>query len=245
VDTVLSQLAIYLAAAVIAVPLSQRFGFGSVLGYLAAGMAIGPLLGLVGTETEEIQHYAEYGVVLMLFLIGLEMQPKMLWEMRHRLIGLGGLQVACTLVLLAVLARLTGLPWNQAVAVGIILSLSSTAIVMQTLHEKKLERTEGGRASFAVLLFQDVAAIPLLAILPLLAIGATPPAGEELAHASEALEDVSPWMRAALGSLRAGVVMDNSEYRHQHEAVIGTFTRILMGLFCISVSKEDRSGREM
>ncbi len=290
-DAVLTQLATYLAAAVIAVPLSQRLGFGSVLGYLAAGMAIGPLLGLVSTDTEHIQEYAEYGVVLMLFLIGLEMQPKMLWEMRHRLVGLGGLQVSCTLVLLAVITRLIGLPWNQAIAVGIILSLSSTAIVMQTLNEKKLERTEGGRASFAVLLFQDVAAIPLLAILPLLAIGATPPAGEELPHAAKAIQEVSPFMRAglvvgagglvilfgrylthpiyvflgwarlpeihiagallmivgislmmsllglspALGSFLAGVVLANSEYRHQLEADIGPFKGILMGLFFITV----------
>ncbi len=290
-DTVLIQLAIYLAAAVVAVPISQRLGFGSVLGYLAAGMAIGPLLGLVGSESEHIQGYAEYGVVLMLFLIGLEIHPRMLWEMRHRLVGLGGLQVALTLALLAALARMAGLAWNQAVAVGIILSLSSTAIVMQTLHEKKLERTEGGRASFAVLLFQDVAAIPLLAVLPLLALGAVPPPGEELPHAAAALEAASPWMRAALvvgagglvmlagrylthpvyrflswarlpeiqiagallmivgvslmmsllglspalGSFLAGVVLANSEYRHQLEADLAPFKGILMGLFFITV----------
>jgi CPA2 family monovalent cation:H+ antiporter-2 len=196
VNVVLLQLAIYLAAAVVAVPISQRLGFGSVLGYLAAGMAIGPALGLVTAESEHVQEYAEYGVVLMLFLIGLELRPRMLWDLRHRLLGLGGLQVALTLALLAAIARAVGLPWNQAVAVGIILSLSSTAIVMQTLAEKKLMRTEGGRASFAVLLFQDVAAIPLLALLPLLALGAAP--SEEALPGAEALEHVSPWTRAAL-----------------------------------------------
>lgn len=195
-DTILIQLAIYLAAAVVAVPLSQRLGFGSVLGYLAAGVAIGPALGLVGTESEDIQHYAEYGVVLMLFLIGLEMRPRVLWDMRHRLVGLGGLQVAVTIVLLAGIARVIGLPWNQAVAIGITLSLSSTAIVMQTLAEKKLVATEGGRASLAVLLFQDAAAIPLLALMPLLALGALP--AEEALKGAEAIEDVSPWGRAAL-----------------------------------------------
>ena len=106
--TVLTQMAIYLAAAVVAVPLSQRLGFGSVLGYLAAGMAIGPALGLIGSETGHIQEYAEYGVVLMLFLVGLEMRPRMLWELRHRLLGLGGLQVALTLALLAGVVRAIG-----------------------------------------------------------------------------------------------------------------------------------------
>jgi CPA2 family monovalent cation:H+ antiporter-2 len=208
---VLIQLAIYLAAALIAVPISQRLGFGSVLGYLAAGMAIGPALGLVGSESEHVREYAEFGVVLMLFLIGLEMQPRMLWELRHRLVGLGGLQVVVTLVALALVARATGLPWNQAVAVGIILSLSSTAIVMQTLAEKKLTGTEGGRASFAVLLFQDVAALPLLAVLPLLALGGVPPEAEALPGA-EALEDVSPWVRAALVVGAVGVVILAGRY---------------------------------
>ena len=197
-NDILVMLAIYLAAAVVAVPISQRVGLGSVLGYLAAGLAIGPALGLVGGESAHIQHYAEYGVVLMLFLIGLEMQPRMLWEMRHRLVGLGGLQVALSLALLSCIAWLVGLRWNQALAVGIILSLSSTAIVMQTLAEKRLERTEGGRAAFAVLLFQDVAAIPLLAILPLLALGGLPPAAEETMHGAAALEHASPGTKAAL-----------------------------------------------
>ncbi len=200
---VLTQMAIYLAAAVVAVPLSQRLGFGSVLGYLAAGMAIGPALGLIGTENAHIQEYAEYGVVLMLFLVGLEMRPRMLWEMRHRLVGLGGLQVTLTIALLAGVSRAIGVPWNQAVAIGIILSLSSTAIVVQTLAEKKLAHTEGGRASFAVLLFQDVAAIPLLAVLPLLALGGAPP---EVKEGAEVLEHVSPWMLAAL-VIGAGTVV--------------------------------------
>jgi CPA2 family monovalent cation:H+ antiporter-2 len=204
--SVLLNLAIYLAAAVIAVPLSQRLGLGSVLGYLLAGMAISPALGLAGHELEQVQEIAEYGVVLMLFLIGLEMRPRMLWELRHRLVGLGGLQVGLTLALIAVIARLIGLPWNEAIAVGIILCLSSTAIVLQTLSEKKLVNTEGGRACFAVLLFQDVAAIPLLAILPLLTLGAagTPP--EEAIPAAEAVREASPWMRAAM-VLAAGAVV--------------------------------------
>lgn len=170
-DSVLLQLAIYLTAGVVAVPLSQRLGFGSVLGYLAAGLAIGPGLRLVGQEIEQVQEYAEYGVVLMLFLIGLEMHPRVLWELRHRLLGLGGMQVALTIPLIAAAGIAVGLPWNQALAAGMALALSSTAIVMQTLSEKRLATTEGGRASIAVLLFQDVAAVPLLALIPLLALG--------------------------------------------------------------------------
>ena len=278
---------IYLAAAVIAVPISQRLGFGSVLGYLAAGLAIGPVLGLVGSETEELQHYAEYGVVLMLFLIGLEMQPRTLWEMRTRMLGLGGLQVGVTLGAIALIGVGVGLPWNQALAVGIILCLSSTAIVMQTLNEKKLARSDGGRAAFAVLLFQDLAVIPLLALLPLLALGGAPAGAEE--HA--AMEGVAGWVRAlmvlgvvaavilggrfltrpmfrfigmarlpeiqtaaalllvvaisaalglldlspALGSFLAGVVLANSEYRHELESDIAPFKGLLMGLFFITV----------
>lgn len=198
-QTILLQMTVYLAAAVIAVPLSQRAGFGSVLGYLAAGVVIGPVLGLVGSETEDVQHYAEFGVVLMLFLIGLELRPAAMWEMRHRLLGLGGLQVGLTLGAITAVALALGLPWNQALAVGIVLSLSSTAIVMQTLNEKRLAGTEGGRASFSVLLFQDLAVIPLLAVLPLLALGGGGTAPEEgMQVEAEALEEVSGWIKALL-----------------------------------------------
>ncbi len=194
---ILLQMSIYLAAAVISVPIFARLGFGSVLGYLAAGLAIGPVLGLVGSETEDLQHFAEYGVVLMLFLIGLELRPKALWEMRRRLIGLGGLQVGVTLAVIMASAMALGLPWNQSLAVGIILCLSSTAIVMQTLSEKKLIRSEGGRAAFAVLLFQDLAVIPLMAIIPLLALGGAPVALE--AHgAPEAVAALTGWVKALM-----------------------------------------------
>ena len=295
---VLLHLAIYLAAAVIAVPISQRLGFGSVLGYLAAGLAIGPAMHLVGSEAEAVQEYAEYGIVLMLFLIGLEMRPRVIWELRHRLLGLGGLQVGLTIALVAGVARIVGLPWNQAAAIGIVLSLSSTAIVLQTLTEKRLMHTEGGRACFAVLLFQDVAAIPLLAVLPLLALGGAPlPA--EAQPTAEAVREASPWMRAALvvgagllvvlagrfltrpiyrflawarlpeiqvagalllivsisfgmellglspalGSFLAGVVLANSEYRHQLEADLAPFKGILLGLFFITVGQGFDLGR--
>ena len=159
---------IYLSAAVIAVPLAKRLGLGSVLGYLVAGVAIGPVLGLVGSETTEIQHVAEFGVVMMLFLVGLELEPRMLWNMRHRLLGLGGLQVAGTATAFYGAALLAGLDWRMALTVGLILSLSSTAIVLQTFSEKGLAPTQGGRTAFSVLLFQDIAVIPMLALIPLL-----------------------------------------------------------------------------
>ncbi len=166
----LFQASIYLAAAVIAVPIAARLGLGSVLGYLAAGILIGPVLGLVGSETKDLQHFAEFGVVMMLFLIGLELEPRALWDMRHRLLGLGGLQVVLSTAALMGIAMAYNQPWNVALAVGLTLALSSTAIVLQTLSEKNLMQTGGGRSVFSVLLTQDIAVIPILALLPLLAI---------------------------------------------------------------------------
>ncbi|WP_050603635.1 monovalent cation:proton antiporter-2 (CPA2) family protein [Ruegeria sp. 6PALISEP08] len=173
-DDFLYQASIYLAAAVIAVPLSARLGLGSVLGYLAAGIIIGPVLGLVGAETENLQHVAEFGVVMMLFLIGLELEPRALWDMRDKLLGLGGLQVLLSTAAIAAVAIYANHPWSVALAVGLTLSLSSTAIVLQTLSEKGLMQTNGGRATFSVLLTQDIAVIPILALLPLLALPALP-----------------------------------------------------------------------
>ena len=161
---------IYLCAAVIAVPLAKRLGLGSVLGYLIAGVVIGPITGLVGSETVTLQHFAEFGVVMMLFLVGLELEPQMLWAMRNRLLGLGGLQVGVTAALFAAGGLLLGLAWQVAVAIGLILSLSSTAIVLQTFSERGLSSTGGGRSAFSVLLFQDIAVIPMLALIPLLAL---------------------------------------------------------------------------
>ncbi|WP_170764427.1 monovalent cation:proton antiporter-2 (CPA2) family protein [Ruegeria lacuscaerulensis] len=173
-DDFLYQASIYLAAAVIAVPLSARLGLGSVLGYLAAGIIIGPVFGLVGAETESLQHVAEFGVVMMLFLIGLELEPRALWDMRDRLLGLGGLQVGLSTIAIACVAMYANHPWSVALAVGLTLSLSSTAIVLQTLSEKGLMQTNGGRSTFSVLLTQDIAVIPILALLPLLALPAMP-----------------------------------------------------------------------
>jgi len=165
------QAMIYLLAAVITVPLAKKTGLGSVPGYLLAGVIIGPyVLGWVGQESEKVMHFAEFGVVLMLFLIGLEMQPSLLWKTRHSIFGMGGMQVVTTTLVIAGAAWMMGLRPNQAAAMGLILSLSSTAIVLQTLSEKGLLKNSGGRSAISVLLFQDLAVIPILALLPLLAV---------------------------------------------------------------------------
>jgi len=166
---------VYLAAAVVSVPIAKRLGLGSVLGYLIAGIAIGPFgLALVGAEGQDVLHFAEFGVVLMLFLIGLELQPALLWKLRGPILGLGGLQVAITAAAIAGLAIALGLGWRPALAIGCALALSSTAIVLQTLAEKGLMRTDAGQSAFSVLLFQDISVIPMLALFPLLATGRAP-----------------------------------------------------------------------
>ena len=169
-ESFLFQATIYLGSAVIAVPVAKRLGLGSVLGYLIAGVLIGPVIGLVGTETQNLQHFAEFGVVMMLFVVGLELEPRALWDMRHRLIGLGGLQISLTALSVAAICVAIGQPLSVGLAIGLTFSLSSTAIVLQTLNEKGLMQTPGGRSCFSVLLSQDIAVIPMLALVPLLAI---------------------------------------------------------------------------
>ena len=159
----------FLVAGVLTVPLAARLGLGSVLGYLAAGIVIGPVLRLLGVDLAVIGEFGEFGMVMMLFLVGLELQISRLWSMRGRLIGLGGGQVGLTTLAIMGIAMALGQTWQTGLAAGLILSLSSTAIVLQTLTERGLSRSDGGEASFAVLLFQDIAAIPMLALLPLLA----------------------------------------------------------------------------
>ncbi|MFD2255382.1 monovalent cation:proton antiporter-2 (CPA2) family protein [Luteolibacter algae] len=167
---------IYLSAALVAILLGKRLGVGAVLGYLLVGVLIGPCsLGLISRQNQDVMHLAEFGVVMMLFIIGLELQPSMLWNMRRKILGLGGMQVVLTALVIAVGGSLLGLPWQAALACGLILSLSSTAIILQTLSERGLSQTEAGRSTFAVLLFQDIAVIPIIAALPLLA---TYPAAE-------------------------------------------------------------------
>ena len=279
---------IYLSAAVIAVPIAKRLGLGSVLGYLIAGIVIGPfVMGLVGEEGQDVMHFAEFGVVMMLFLIGLELQPALLWRMRSSILGLGGLQVLVTTLLVSIITLLfTSLAWKIALAIGLTLALSSTAIVLQTLNEKGLLKTEGGKNAFSVLLFQDIAVIPILAILPLLAMGDATSSDQHLwiDHFSIGVKTliiigiisgiiaagrylVSPIFRLiaktqlrelftaaalllvisiallmtqiglspALGTFLAGVVLAQSEYRHELETDVEPFKGLLLGLFFIAV----------
>ncbi|MET3663933.1 monovalent cation:proton antiporter-2 (CPA2) family protein [Caulobacter sp. 1776] len=172
-ENFLTQTLVYLGAAVVSVPIAKRLGLGSVLGYLIAGVVIGPFaLALVG-EQADVMKFAEFGVVILLFLIGLEVQPSMLWDMRKTIFGLGGAQVVGTALAIAAASLALGLPWQKALAVGLVLAMSSTAIVLQTLDEKGLRQGPVGRAAFGVLLLQDLAVIPMFALLPLLATGAT------------------------------------------------------------------------
>lgn len=145
---------IFLVAGVIAVPIASRLGLGSVLGYLIAGIVISPILGWLHVDVISIQHFAEFGVVMMLFLVGLELEPKLLWDMRAKLLGLGGLQVTGTAAAVMGIAMLLGQPWSISLAIGLVFALSSTAIVLQTLNEKGLMKSSGGQSSFSVLLFQ-------------------------------------------------------------------------------------------
>ncbi len=157
-------------AGVVMVPIASRLGLGSVLGYLIAGIAISPLLHWAGTDVVGLQHFSEFGVVMMLFLVGLEMSPRSLWDMRSRIFLLGGLQVFITIGIITLIVYLLDQPWSVGLAIGMVMALSSTAIVNQTLNEKGLLRSDGGQASFSVLLFQDIAVIPMLVLIPLLAL---------------------------------------------------------------------------
>lgn len=285
----LFQSLIYLAAAVVMVPISKKLGLGSVLGYLLAGIVIGPgFLGFVGSEGQDIMHFAEFGVVMLLFIIGLELEPQLFWRLRRSIIGLGGLQVIFTSIIAGGIVYFFGLDWKPSIALGMIISLSSTAIVLQTLNEKNLLRTDAGQSAFSVLLFQDIAVIPMLAFFPLLAAGgiskSTVPDGTFVyglpgwAHALVVFGSViaivlagrfliRPLFRIiaatrlremftatsllivvgiavfmsqvglspALGTFLAGVVLANSEYKHELESDIEPFKGLLLGLFFLAV----------
>ncbi|MDK9682963.1 monovalent cation:proton antiporter-2 (CPA2) family protein [Pseudoalteromonas shioyasakiensis] len=176
---------IFLIAGIIAVPIASKFGLGSVLGYLLAGIVIGPTLTFLNVDVIAIQHFAEFGVVMMLFIVGLELEPKALWSMRKQLIGLGGGQVVFSAAAFTGIGLAFGHAWQTALTIGLILSLSSTAIVLQTLSERGLLKSDGGQASFSVLLTQDIAVIPMLAFIPLLALPELAPAIADTTHASE------------------------------------------------------------
>jgi glutathione-regulated potassium-efflux system ancillary protein KefC len=280
---------IYLAAAMFAVPVAKRLGLGSVLGYLLAGILIGPfLLGLVGEQTD-VMHVAEFGVVMMLFLVGLELQPSRLWKLRHSILGLGGLQlVLTTLGIFGIGWYLFDLPWQSALAIGLMLALSSTAIVLQTLTEKGWIKQDAGQNAFSVLLFQDIAVIPILALLPLLVfsdisaqtashhnmiehlpiysqvlislgvIATIVLAGRYVSgplfryiaetHLREVFTIAALFLvvgiavimqkiglSPALGTFLAGVVLAESEFRHELEVDIEPFKGLLLGLFFITV----------
>ncbi|AMP02858.1 glutathione-regulated potassium-efflux system protein KefC [Collimonas pratensis] len=169
---------IYLAAAVAAVPIAKRFGLGAVLGYLLAGMAIGPWGLRLIDNVEDILHFSEFGVVLLLFMIGLELEPKRLWSLRRSIFGWGTAQVALVSLALFSAAVAVGVDWKTALIAALGMSLSSTAIALATINERKLNGTPAGRAGFAILLFQDIAAIPMIAIVPLLGVAVAHGSGE-------------------------------------------------------------------
>ena len=183
---------IYLLAAVTSVPVAKRLGLGSVLGYLIAGVLIGPhVLRLVGNSGNDVRHVAEFGVVMMLFLVGLELRPNILWKLRGPIVGTGGLQLLVTTIVFAGLSMLAGLPAGVGIAIGMIFSASATAISLQSLTERGQLPTRGGQTAFSVLLFQDLSVIPILAILPLLA--SQPQASTSSGPAESA---AGPWIRA-------------------------------------------------
>ena len=201
-----------LAAGVVAVPLASRFGLGSVLGYLLAGMALSPVLLGLRVDVDALQVFAEFGVVMMLFVVGLELEPRRLWDMRGKLLGLGGGQVLLTTAAITGISLIYGQAWQTALAIGMVLALSSTAIVVQTLNEKNLLRSEGGEASFSVLLVQDIAVIPILALIPLLAIpdlaGAASVHGGDGAHGGiDLTAELSGWAAALVRIAAVGAVI--------------------------------------
>ncbi|MGJ1198918.1 monovalent cation:proton antiporter-2 (CPA2) family protein [Sphingobacterium spiritivorum] len=284
----LFQIIAYLGSAVIFVPIAKKLGLGSVLGYLIAGVIIGPsVLQWVGSGTQDVMHVAEFGVVMMLFLIGLELDPGTLWKLRGPILGMGGLQVILSALLIATICSLMGFSWKEGLVLGLTLALSSTAIVMQSLGEKGWLDTVAGKSSFAVLLFQDIAVIPILALLPLLADNASAVTSEgdtwltDISGPAKAVSllaavaivvligkyIVGPILRVitrtgmrelflvgalllivliafimqkvglspALGAFLAGVVLANSEFKHELESDLEPFKGLLLGVFFIAV----------
>ncbi|MDB5535859.1 MAG: hypothetical protein JWQ65_734 [Devosia sp.] len=273
-------------------PLFKALGLGTVLGYLAAGVLIGPYGLRLVSDTETLRHASEFGIVMMLFLIGLELQPSEIWRMRHKVLGLGVTQLVLTSVLLAVIIHFAGIHWNAAVVIGMALAMSSTAIAMQTVEQRDITKTDTGRASLAILLVQDVAVIPILAAIPILATsGINASVGVDLTDAVDALDNPIDWLTPltligvfiaaiiagrylvrpllgyvartgvreaftalglalvigaalltqyvglspALGAFIGGVLLADSEYRHELESNLEPFKGLLLGLFFISV----------
>ena len=273
----LIQASIYFAAAVLAVLVAHRLGLGTVAGYLLAGIAIGPWGFKLIANVDDVRHFAELGVVFLLFVIGLELEPKRLWEMRVRLVSLGLSQVAGSIALIGVAAWMLGVDPRVGVVAGMALALSSTALALAPLNERGGLTTRGGQASFAILLFQDLAVIPMLALLPLLGtkgggsafswqglgfalavivvtlVGGhfvARPVFRHIARTRQrevftafalllvlgiALGFEAAGLSMALGAFLAGVLLAESEYRHEIEAAVEPFKGLLLGLFFISV----------
>ena len=275
-------IALLLLASVVMIPLARRAGLGAVLGYLMAGVAIGPWGLALITDADAILHFAEFGVILLLFVIGLELKPARLWELRKPVFGLGGAQVLLSALAIGAIAMLLGQPWRLAMVIGFALALSSTAMVLQTLAERHQLTDRHGRDGLAVLLLQDIAVIPMLAILPLLAgssgsVGVGPfltavaailglvVLGRKVLHplfgwiatlgnretftaaallvvvgATLLMEAVG--LSASLGAFLAGVVLADSQYRHELEADLEPFKGLLLGLFFMAVGMEANLG---
>jgi glutathione-regulated potassium-efflux system ancillary protein KefC/glutathione-regulated potassium-efflux system protein KefB len=211
-EPLLIQALVYLAAGVISVPIAKRLGLGSVLGYLLAGVVVGPFaLDLVG-EAGDVMRFAEFGVVILLFLIGLEVRPALLWRMKTAIFGLGAGQMAVTALVLGAAGVALGLDWRTAIAAGLILALSSTAIVLQNLEEKGLRQGPVGEATFGVLLFQDLAVIPLFALLPLLALAGGGGHVEAAGHGGMLLQDLPAWARPLAVIAAVGAVVVAGRY---------------------------------
>ena len=275
-QTLLTAGVIYLVAAVLIVPVAARLGIGAVLGYLVAGIAIGPWgLGFI-SDVEEILHFSELGVVFLMFIIGLELNPSKLWSLRRSIFGVGAAQVIFSAAILGTLLWLSHFDWQAAVIGGIGLAMSSTAMALQLMRDKGMNRSESGQLGFSVLLFQDIAVIPALALIPLLAgtdsghidwlklgmkvlafagmlIGgryllrpifryiAASGVREVFTAASlllvlgSALFMDALGLSMALGTFIAGILLAESEYRHELEVAIDPFKGLLLGLFFISV----------
>ncbi|WP_312900688.1 monovalent cation:proton antiporter-2 (CPA2) family protein [Chryseobacterium taichungense] len=280
---------LFLGVAIIMVPLARKFGLSSVIGYIAGGIIIGPyVLRLTGKDVNDIMHASEFGVIMLLFLVGLELEPRKFWEMRKKIVGLGLSQMLLTISLLFLVFIMVGWPLDKAIAIAMCFALSSTAIVLQTLQEKNNLKTLAGEASFSTLLFQDIAVIPILAILPLIAHYKARHHDNEIQVLIQTLPEwmqfatvilgvallillgryvfvpflryvsksgmtelltasslflvigVSELMVAiglspALGAFLAGVMLANSEFRHELEAQIDPFKGLLLAVFFVSV----------
>src|SRR5688572_12645276 len=282
--SLIAQIAVFLGATVLAIPLFRRLRLSSILGYLAAGVVIGPWGLRIVQDAEGVMHIAEFGVVLLLFVIGLELQPSRLRALRKAVFGLGLAQVVLTTAVFMLIALALGLPWNAALVVAFALSLSSTPLVLQLLAERQQLNTHHGRSSFAILLFQDIAVMPMIALLPLLAgghqdvtatlLGAAKGLGvlallvfggsyvlrpvlrlvaetkvSEVFTAAAlfvvigtALLVSAVGMSMALGAFVAGLLLADSEYRHELEADIEPFKGLLLGLFFMSVGMTTNLG---